>query len=325
MASPTQKGWGSLLEDPIPGDVVKCLEELGIEVLKVENDEATGRCPAHFRLTGKEDRHPSWSVNTESGQHNCFSCGFRGPFVLIVQEAEGLSPDAAVAWVKARGSIDRAKKILTGGGVYVNELSEVEPITEADLALYVEVPTWACDDRWLDPESCDFYGVLWDEKKERWITPIRDPDTGRLWGWQEKGHRDRYFNNFPKDGVKKSKTLFGIQQLEGEEAILVESPLDVVRIHSAGIAGAVSSFGARVSASQLYVLRQAGVKRLISALDNDRDGNKANEDLRQGARGMRLRFWNYGDLEAKDPGDMDDEEIREAYATAYSSVLWKRS
>jgi len=325
MARPTHKGWGPLLEDPIPGDVLKCCEELGIEILRVVEDEAHGHCPAHIRLTGKVDRHPSWSVNLESGEHNCFSCGFRGPFVSLVRESLGCSLEDAVLWTKARGSIDRAKKILFGRGQYINELTEVEEITEADLALFVEVPQWAADERDLDVECCNELGVLWDAKKDYWITPIRDPYTGQLWGWQEKGQTNRFFRNRPND-VKKSKTLFGIQQVTTNTAILVESPLDTVRLRTAGLGGGVSSFGARVSDTQLDLLVDAEVEYLVSALDNDNDGIKANDDLRTRTRGrLRLSFFNYGLLDAKDPGDMTDEQIWEAYETAYSSILWKRA
>lgn len=316
--------WSRLVDTPVPGDVVRCLDELGVEILRVVDEEAHGHCPAHLRITGKIDRHPSWSVNTETGVHNCFACGFRGPFVTIVQEVLDCTREHAVDWIRERGSIERADRGL-GRGKYIHELAaeeEIPPVTEADLALYVEVPDWAADARDLDPAACDHYGVLWDANKDHWITPIRDPETGTLWGWQEKGQETRYFRNRPKE-VPKSKTLFGLAQLTTNTAILVESPLDAVRLYTAGLGGGVSSFGARVSDTQLALLVDAGVRRLISALDNDRDGIQANDDLRLRVRGrMRLSFFNYGQLDAKDPGDMTDEEIWEAYETAYSSILW---
>lgn len=323
--SPTSRGWDSHhLQDPIPGDVAKCLDELGVDIIRVVDDEIVGRCPGHFRKTGKEDRHPSWSVNVESGQHNCFSCGFRGPFYLIVKEVLGHGDEEAIAWVKARGSIDRARKILTGGGQYVHEIEE--QITEADLALYEYVPTEACSERHLSTPAVDAYGVLWDSAKERWILPIREPETDRLMGWQEKGHADRYFRNYPK-AVEKSRTLFGINELHGETAILVESPLDVVRLHTAGLRFmGVSSYGVHVSDTQLDVLWEAGVKILVSALDNDRKGEESNDALRKRVRGRyRLFFWDYGDTDAKDPGEQTDAEILRSYGNRYSSVLWRRS
>lgn len=319
----TSQGWDGIVENPIPGDVVKCLNELGVEVIRVIDEEVQAKCPAHLRRTGKEDRNPSWSVNTDTGQHNCFSCGFRGPFIVIVKEMAGLNDEDATAWIKERGSIDRAVRMLFGSQT-VEDQPEEDPITEADLALYVEPPEWACGDRGLTPRAVDHYGILWDAKKEHWITPIRDPWSGRLWGWQEKGHDTRFFRNRPKE-VKKARTWFGFQQQSGDTAVIVESPLDTTVIHAAGIEDqAVAGYGVWISDFQLDLLSEAGIRNIISALDNDRDGNKANGELRERCRGrFRLKFWNYGDTDAKDPGDQTPREIRQSYETAYSSVLWR--
>ncbi len=88
----------------VPGDVLKCLDELGIAVLRITGDEAVARCPGHLRLVGKEDNDPSWSVNTDTGVHNCFACGFRGPFAAIVREVLGLPSNEADAWSGSNSS-----------------------------------------------------------------------------------------------------------------------------------------------------------------------------------------------------------------------------
>lgn len=319
----TRKGWDAL-EDPVPGDVIACLTELGVEMIRVIDDEVMGHCPAHVRRTGKQDRHPSWSVNLITGQHNCFSCGFRGPFYLITKEVAGLNDDEAIKWVKARGSIDRVRRIIRGGTEL--EPVEFETYTEADLALYVEVPDYACSQRDLAPYAVDAYGIVWDDAKTRWITPIREPFTDSLLGWQEKGHHDRYFRNRPTN-VKKGQTLFGLNELQGTTAVLVESPLDVPKIYGATDEKiGVSSFGARVTDDQIRLLVEAGVKTLICALDNDRDGIAASDEMRNRIRAtpMRLKYWDYSQTKAKDPGDQTDYEICQSYENAYSSILWKK-
>lgn len=315
-------GWKHvLLQNPVPGDVPKCLDELGVEVRKIDErtGEAEGWCPAYLERTGRQDRHPSWSVNIENGQHNCFSCGFKGPFVSLVRYVLGVSPEEAIAWVKARGSIDRARRVL-GRGSYIEELV-AEAVTEADLALYEEVPEWACEHRDLDPASVDHYGILWEPEKQLWITTIREPFTDRLVGWQEKAHKGRHFKNVP-DHLEKSNYLFGFNQaLESNACVLVESPLDVPRLHTAGLEGGVASFGAFLSDAQLDLICENFIF-LVSALDNDKAGDQVNKDLRRRVNGrVRLKFWNYGTLDAKDPGEQSDEEIRESFETSYSSIL----
>jgi DNA primase len=57
-------------------DVLATLERLGIEG-KESGDEYVARCPMHAARTGREDSHPSWSINLQTGLFLCFSCGYR--------------------------------------------------------------------------------------------------------------------------------------------------------------------------------------------------------------------------------------------------------
>ena len=77
--------------------------------------------------------------------------------------------------------------------------------------------------------------------------------------------------NYPK-AVTKSKTLFGVNELIGDQVVLVESPLDVVRLASVGIYAA-ASYGAMVSKAQIQVLIDVA-DRIVLALDNDEEGER---------------------------------------------------
>ncbi|MFJ1700378.1 toprim domain-containing protein [Streptomyces sp. NPDC088252] len=304
-----KRGWLETREYPVPADIPAALADLGLQVMRIIGDEANGKCPKHFERTGKEDRHPSWSCNTNTGVFNCFSCMYTGPFVQLVVDVLDISWDEAVEWVRQRGGIERVNKIL-GRGKYIDELLEeqaVQIFTEADLALYTTPPLEARRKRGLTEASCKYYGILWDKSRDMWITPIRDRN-GKLLGWQEKN--ERVFKNRPFS-IEKSKTLFGFHQFEGGTAILLESPLDCARLHSVGVKGAVSSYGAAVSDWQMQLLFEYA-DLIILALDNDRDGWKAAQQLKQRYRGMgrRLAFYNYGASDAKDAGDQSGDEIR---------------
>lgn len=290
---------------PVPGDVETAMVELGIEITKTTDDELFAKCPAHLLRTGKEDQHPSWSVNRETGIHNCFSCGYSGSFVSLVRDVSDQDFGEATAWVRARGSLERVKRKLKASR---GSTDTTKVINEASLALMHAPPLPELAKRKLTLGSALHYGVLWNPNTNSWIIPIRDPDTGQLWGWQEKN--ERFFKNTP-DEVPKSKSLFGLNKFNGtEQIILVESPLDVVRLHAAGIQGGVSSYGVSVSDTQLSLLfDRADI--VIIALDNDRDGKRFSARLRERylGTGKNIRFFNYGSSNAKDPGDMTDEEL----------------
>jgi DNA primase len=309
------KGWDAV-GTPVPGNVTACLDEIGLEY-KVQGDEIHMPCPMHEARIGKKDRSPSFSINSDAGYFNCFSCGYRGPFVVLVKDVLEIPHADAVMWVRQRGGIEKVKKFLAKK--QPSQVDTSKQINEASLALYVTPPIEVCAKRQFLPQDAEECGVLWDKKRKMWIIPVRCPDTGLLWGWQEKN--ERYFRNRPPS-MTKSQTLFGLHTYEGDLAILVESPLDVVRLRSAGYTAGLASFGAGVSDAQMSLIRDH-FDTVVIALDNDKAGSEACARLRKEwtGRGLTLRFLDYSLTDAKDPGDMTDLELTDAINNAYSSVV----
>ena len=111
-------------------------------------------------------------------------------------------------------------------------------------------------------------------------------------------------------------TLFGLSAIQRyDEAVLVESPLDAVRLYGLGIP-AVAALGAWVSADQIQLLsRNFGT--VYMAMDNDKVGREAagcaTQALRR--RGAAVSPWRYEGLvdedghRAKDPGDVANDDM----------------
>ena len=200
-------------------------------------------------------------------------------------------------------------------------------MSEARLAVYSEPPQWALDARGLTAEACKTYSVKWDQRAETWITPIRNPDTGKLLGWQEKGQTNRTFRNRPT-GVAKSTALFGLEAWNPGTMIIVESPLDVVKLAAVNLSQGVSTFGAVVSDSQVELFRKAD--KLIMAFDNpniDAAGKKAALAILAKVKslGMECWFFNYGDSGVKDVGDMTEDRIRYGLENAKHCVFGEKA
>jgi DNA primase len=310
------RGWDAV-GTPVPGNVTACLDEIGLDY-KVSGDEIHMPCPMHEARTGKKDKHPSFSINYDAGYFNCFSCRYQGPFVVLVKDMLDLPYGDAVAWVRQRGGIERVKKFLAKKAD-PKTVDTTKQINEASLALYVTPPLTPCAERFFMPEDAEACGVLWDTEREMWIIPVRDPDTGMLWGWQEKN--ERYFRNRPP-GMAKSKTLFGLHTYDDDTAILVESPLDVVRLRACGFKAGLASFGAGVSDAQMSLIRDH-FDSVIIALDNDTAGAETCKRLREEwtGRGLSLKFLDYSGTACKDPGDMGADALKNAVRNAYSSVI----
>lgn len=321
-ASPSStSGWGNT---PVPGDVLGSMEELGIEVARISNGEAWALCPGHPSRINKPNYHPDkWSVNIDTGQHSCFSCGFHGSFVYLVQEVTGYDRDDAEHWVRGRGGVTRLRRILAdsqGRAARVEPDARVRAWNEARLALFTDPPYAARLGRRVSAGAVEHYGVLWDSD-DNWILPIRDPHTGSLWGYQEKGQG--WFNNKPY-GVPKAETLFGIESFQGPTAILLESPLDCLRLYTAGVYGGLASYGVQVSDAQLELLFDRA-ETVIFALDNDEVGMKKMWELRNRylRSGRKIKFINYSHIPwAKDLGTegVADEDIHKAVQTSYSVI-----
>ena len=304
-------------------DVEKVLLGLDLQLYAQRGVEVNGLCPMHKKRTGKEDHSPSWWINSESGAHICFSCGYKGNIFTLVADVKGISYFDAQDYIgeSVEVPLDTLMRRIKDLPQYVQP-EETIAMSEARLAVYTDPPDIELKKRFLIRGAVKVHGVLWDKSNDAWILPIRDPDNGALLGWQEKGARGRFFRNQPA-GVKKSKTVFGVQIMSSShDLIVVESPLDAVRLTGLGH-NSVSTFGAIMSEEQVKILRRA--PKIIAAFDNDKAGHTANEQIRVLARkyGMDLHYFNYRGIDVKDVGDMTEDEVERGIKTAKTSILGK--
>jgi DNA primase len=243
---------------------------------------------------------------------HCFSCQWSvHSLEALVTYLTGSPPDDDVV-------IEARKRGLAA------EIDRITERKEAELGDSLRYMEWALDTQFHPvPEqllqlrrivraAADHYQILFDRKRRCQVIPIRTPQ-GQIMGWQQRQQGSVY--NWPKK-IPKSQTLFGFHLVESDRVALVESPLDVVRLHQAGVP-AVAAFGAGVSNRQVELLaRNFGV--VVLALDNDPPGRESTGRLvRQLHRRTGVVCWDYTGTKAKDPGDYEcDEELMAA---------WKRS
>ena len=305
-------------------DVERVLLSLDLALYAQRGIEVNGLCPMHKKRTGKEDHNPSWWINSETGAHICFSCGYKGNIYTLIADVKGIDYHEAREYANDKEDmpIDALMRRIKELPQYIQ--SEEAPIamSEARLAVYTDPPDIELRKRFLTRDAVVVHGVLWDAKNKAWILPIRDPENGSLLGWQEKGSQGRFFKNQPA-GVKKSRTVFGVHLMSSaRELIVVESPLDAVRLTALGH-NAISTFGAILSEDQAKIMRRA--PKIIAAFDNDKAGHTANEQIRGLARkyGMDLYYFNYKGIDVKDVGDMTESEIEHGIKTAKTSILGK--
>lgn len=288
---------------------VSRLESLGIDGDQRGN-EYVAACPAHRERTGKVDGSPSWSINLDKGVFHCFSCHWSGTFATLVAYLGGDLEAGDTRPVDERIASVMSDLHEVRANLYLRPINDAIPETSLDV--FEEPPTWACKARDVNPSVCADIGVRWNPRDNSWILPIRN-SFHDLMGWQIKGQGSRLFRNFPT-GIKKGESLFAYDQSTGSEfTVVVESPLDAVRLLSFGIP-AVATYGASVSTHQANLLSYFPL--VIAAFDNDEAGRAATKKLRACKASINFNVLQYPTGAGKDPGEMDRALLVRAIKTA---------
>jgi hypothetical protein len=299
-------------------NLVPILQELGIGGIRQRGDEISALCPMHLRNVGRQDRNASWGINAESGLHQCFSCGYKGTFTGLYLDLTGSMPGPEILAEMVVHSLVGA--ISSSGGDY-EPVDPEDIIEEWDPGDLIPLSEKMLARRFLTAEAAERYGVCFDRHRKAWFLPICT-ENGELVGAQYKW-ADGETMNEPYD-VPKGSTLFGLLQAATEDRVLlVESPLDVVRLHVVGIP-AVSSYGAMVSKDQAKLLNRY-FSVVVLGLDNDPAGHKSAPIVTGMLRkfGCPTLMFDYSLLgSAKDPGDVEDGSLlRAAWESSLRSVL----
>ena len=125
-------------------------------------------------------------------------------------------------------------------------------------------------------------GGIYDRFRHRIMIPIRD-ERGRMAGFGARilnpDDVPKFMNSPQTPIFDKGHLLYGLDRAKkairtGDQAVIVEGYLDVIALHQAGFANAVSPMGTALTDQQLRLLKRF-TRRMILALDPDAAGNQA--------------------------------------------------
>ena len=123
---------------------------------------------------------------------------------------------------------------------------------------------------------------IYDRFRNRVMFPIRD-SSGRMAGFGARALSDedvpKYLNSPQTALFDKSHLLYGLDLArkairKEDQAVIVEGYMDVIGLHQAGYANAVSPMGTALNEHQFRLLKRF-TRRLVLALDPDAAGEKA--------------------------------------------------
>jgi DNA primase len=113
----------------------------------------------------------------------------------------------------------------------------------------------------------------------------------------------------------------------GSQVIVVESSFDAIRVHQAGFPNVVATLGGFLSTEQHGILNRY-FNKIIVMTDADLAGRELGLSIANRLKNKDLLWasYEYGKIyphDAKDAGDMTDEEIKACIVNAVSDIEYR--
>lgn len=282
-------------------NVERLLARFGIEVTERAGSERWALCPAH------EDKKPSWSINVETGQHHCFSCGWGGgvpALVIRALDAEGLAWETQDAWewLGAHGFLDEIPTALTAGMVLTGGRPHRFTMPrEVRVMPPWDWPTPArvyLESRGIDPEQAERWGLGFavdGRLAGRIVFPLHNA-VGELRSYSARTFLDsavRYLTPSRQEGPDPA-ALFGERYWPGNgdrgRVVVVEGAVDALAVERASDAAVAGMLGATRAGALLVAAKLATFAEVVVLTDPDAAGDAAWVALRASlVRHCRIR------------------------------------
>lgn len=180
--------------------------------------------------------------------------------------------------------------------------------------------------RGINKESMRHFILGYSKNMGMVTVPVHSPD-GMAIGIVGRSIEGKSFKN--STNLPKSKTLFNIHRAKkiGDQIIIVESSFDAIRVHQAGFPNVVATLGGFLSTEQQSLLNRY-FNKIIIMTDADLAGRELGASISNKLR-MKDILWasySYGKIyphDAKDVGDMTDEEIKACIKNAVSDIEYR--
>ena len=309
-----------------PTHIKSVLKSIGLSIVGETGNDFLCYCPFH------SNRHTSsFSVSREKGAFICFnpSCGEAGTLQELVKRVMNKNEYEAMRFISSKEaeSLENFDELLS-------EAMEEKPVFEEFSKetldrLHSDMSKDGIDylaSRGINKESIDHFGLGYSASMNMVITPVHSPD-GMPIGLVGRSIEGKAFKN--STNLPKSKTLFNIHRAKkiGDHVIVVESNFDAIRVHQAGFPNVVATLGGFLSIEQQNLLNRHFNKITIMT-DADLAGRELGQSIVNKLKFKDL-LWashEYGKIyphDAKDAGDMTDEEIKTCIKNAVSDIEYR--
>lgn len=301
---------------------------LGLEIVGETGNDFLCYCPFH------SNRHTSsFSVSKEYGAFICFNpaCGEAGTLIELIKKVLDKNDFQAMRYISSKET-----ESLNDFDEVMSEMLEDKPVFEefsSDILTKLHEELISTQEgeeyfksRGITKEGISYFDLGYSNNMGMVTVPVHSPD-GLAIGIVGRSIEGKKFKN--STNLPKSKTLFNVHRAKkiGSHIIIVESSFDAIRIYQAGFPNVVATLGGFLSNEQHQILNRYFNKITIMT-DADEAGRALGMSIANKLRNKDILWasYEYGKIyphDAKDVGDMTDEEIKACIKNSVSDLEYR--
>jgi DNA primase len=311
-----------------PAHIKSILKSIGLDIVGETSNDFLCYCPFH------SNRHTSsFSVSREKGAFICFnpSCGEAGTLLELVKRVMHKNDFESMRFISAKEteSLENFDELLAET---MEDKPMFEEFSEEILKkLYTDLVSTTVGkeyfySRGINQQSIVDFDLGYSQNMGMVTVPVHSPD-GMPIGIVGRSIEGKSFKN--STNLPKSKTMFNVHRAKkiGDHVIVVESSFDAIRIHQAGFPNVVATLGGFLSKEQQQILNRY-FNRITIMTDADLAGRELGLSIANKLRTKDILWASYGygkiyPHDAKDAGDMTDEEIKACIKNAVSDIEYR--
>ena len=311
-----------------PAHIKSILKSIGLDIVGETSNDFLCYCPFH------SNRHTSsFSVSREKGAFICFnpSCGEAGTLLELVKRVMHKNDFESMRFISAKEteSLENFDELLAET---MEDKPMFEEFSEEILKkLYTDLVSTTVGkeyfySRGINQQSIVDFDLGYSQNMGMVTVPVHSPD-GMPIGIVGRSIEGKSFKN--STNLPKSKTMFNVHRAKkiGDHVIVVESSFDAIRIHQAGFPNVVATLGGFLSKEQQQILNRY-FNRITIMTDADLAGRELGLSIANKLRTKDILWGSYGygkiyPHDAKDAGDMTDEEIKACIKNAVSDIEYR--
>ena len=310
------------------GHIKSVLKEIGLDISGETSNDFLCYCPFH------SNRHTSsFSVSKEYGAFICFNpaCGESGTLIELIKRVLNKNDFQAMRLVfsKQEEALDNFEEIMAEMFKDKHDFVEFPQSKIDELSTSLTLNKVARDyfiSRGINEMSMSHFELGYSENQNMVTVPVHTLD-GLPIGLVGRSIEGKSFKN--STNLPKSKTLFNIHRAKkiGDHVIIVESSFDAIRVHQAGFPNVVATLGGFLSNDQHNLLNRHFNKITIMT-DNDLAGRELGSGIAYKLKNKDILWSSFEYVkiyphDAKDAGDMTDEEIKTCVKNSVSNIEYR--